>query len=43
MCVPDALSRNPVFPTTLDSSLEEEDPYFQYVQEDMKPARLSGG
>jgi hypothetical protein len=43
MCVPDALSRNPVFPTTLDSSPEEEDPYFPYVQEDVKPVRLPGG
>lgn len=43
MCVADALSRNPIFPSRLDSSLEEEDPYFPFVEEKVQPMKLPNG
>ena len=38
MVVPDALSRNIVYPEFMESSPEEEDPYFPYVEE--KPTQI---
>ena len=38
MTMPDALSRNIVYPECMDSSPEEEDPYFPYVEE--KPTQI---
>lgn len=43
MCVVDALSRNPIFPSRLDSSPEEEDLYFPFVEENVQPVKLSNG
>lgn len=43
MCVPDALSRNPNFPTYMESSPEEDDPYFPYVSEKPCAIRLPNG
>lgn len=43
MCVADALSRNPIFPSRLDSSPEEEDPYFPFVEEKVQPVKLPNG
>ena len=43
MCVPDALSRKTVFSENIDSSPEEEDPHFPYVQEKIKEGTLPSG
>lgn len=43
MCVTDALSRNPIFPSRLDSSPEEEDPYVPFVEEKVQPVKLPNG
>lgn len=43
MCVAGALSRNPIFPSRLDSSPEEEDPYFTFVEEKVQPKKLPNG
>lgn len=43
MCVPGALSRNPNFPTYMESSPEEDDPYFPYVSEKPCAIRLPNG
>ena len=40
MVVPDALSRNIQYPEFMDSSLEEEDPYFPYVEEKSTQIRV---
>lgn len=43
MGVADALSRNPIFPSRLDSSPEAEDPYFSFVEENVQPVKLPNG
>lgn len=43
MQVPDALSRNPEFPSVLESSPEEDDPYFPYVNEKPTTIKLPTG
>lgn len=43
MCVADALSRNPKFPTILESSPEEDDLHFPYVPETPTSVKLPNG